>query len=414
MLPPGPTDPPERQSFRWFAAPYDFLSECLDRFGDPFTLRLLDYGAHVCVTDPEAIRTVFTAPPGTLEAGAGNDPLRPLLGDRSLLLLDGHEHRRHRKILMPAFAEERIDRFRSTIETITERALLEWSEGTTLAIHPTAVKISLEVILEFVLGGSRRLVELAALFTEMLQRPSLSLKLFEGGDPICAQIDELLFEEIRTREPGGVDAVLDLLIAHQDDEGRLDEVAVRDELVTLIVAGHETTASSLAWAMFSILYTPGEVERVRERGAPYWEAAAKETLRMRPVIPVVSRRVAAPFEVAGHRLEVGQHVMPCIYLTHHRDDLYPDPERFDPSRFLGTRPSPYAYLPFGGGARRCIGMGFALSELSTAIGRIVCGFDLEGLDRAPPRPVRSALMIVPSGGTRVRVRRLRRRVESDS
>ena len=428
----GPRMPPNEQSFRWYARPIELLLECRARFGDPFALDLARFGRHVCFSHPDALKEIFTTHADSLEAGAGNAPLAGLLGKGSLLLLDGKPHRRHRRLLMPAFHGPRIAAYGRTIRDIADQRFRTWGVGPR-ALHGELLSISLEIILQTVFGlaDDERRAAVSTLITGLLHGDNLSLRFFEDDaaegnvdledtlDPLRqrgTQLDILLYDEIHRRraaedEPGS--DVLSMLVgATAEDGSRLTVEEIHDELLTLLVAGHETTAAGLGWTLAYVARNPEVQARChRELGlAPtaeqigsnaYLRAVCQEALRAMPVIPVVSRRAREPIVVAGHAIEVGEHVMPCIYLTHHRSDIYGDPERFRPERFLERRFSPFEFLPFGGGQRVCIGNAFALYEMTVVLGTLLTRFAIAADSDELPQPRRSALLVHPSDGTRV-------------
>lgn len=397
-LPPGPTRP---STLEWFAHPYRFMEECAREFGDAFTFELEGTGRHLMVSHPEAVRQVFTAPAGSLQAGAGNAVWLSFMGPGSLLLLDGEPHLRERRLMAPAF--RRLEGMEELIARVAAGVADRWPVGRPFPLLPSMLDLSLEVILRAVFGladgerldairrSARSLLEASA-FGIAATRPVGHEDLGEL-DPWAAftrrmeALDELLYAEIaeRRREPSGRD-LLSRLLQHEDRH-------VRDELVTLLMAGHETTATSLAWAFHEVLTHPVE--------ASLLEAACQETLRLHPIIPMVSRKVARTLEVAGWRLEPGMNVSAGVWLTHQRPDLYPAPREFRPERFLERRYSPFEYYPFGGGERRCVGAEFALLEMRVALRTILDRVKLERTAKGEVRPVRRNVSMAPSDGTRV-------------
>jgi cytochrome P450 len=387
--------------------PTHFLESCLRRYGDPFTLRLAHVKGLVVLTDPAAIKTVFSGDPDLLLAGEGNAILEPLVGRHSVLLLDGAEHLRHRWLLLPPFHGERLHRYGERIAAIARRELERWPVGAPVALRPRLQAITLEVIMRVVFGieEADRLEQVRPLLQQVLdlaaRRSLLFLllwlpRLHTGAlwgpwarfQQAVARVDTVLLGEIdRRREPPRVDSddILSLLLQARDEQGEpLTDAELRDELITLLVAGHETTATALAWAFEGLLCSPGPLARVQgeiaQGGGSYLDAVIKEALRLWPVIPIVVRRLSAAMELQGYALPAGAHVAPCPYLTHRRPDVYPDPATFRPERFLDGPADPFVWLPFGGGTRRCLGASFALYEMKVVLATVL---------GAPPAPADS-------------------------
>lgn len=416
-LPPGPTLPAAVQTYRWMFRPVPFMARLAERYGDMFTVRLLQFGSLVALSDPEHIRAVFKGDPKIMHAGEGNAILRPMLGDTSVLLLDEEEHMRQRRLLLPPFHGDRMLGYRDTIIEIAGDSIDRWPRGEPFAMRERMQEITLEVILRVIFGITdrarsaafrERLIEIDPNSFRLLALPVMRRR-FPGGPwsrflRVRNALDVLIFDEIERRraipEDRRGDDILSMLLAARDEDGEaMSDVELRDELVTLVTAGHETTATSLAWT-FELLYRHPEVHRraVAEAATDsdeYLDAMCKEALRLRPVIPMVARRLTAEFEVGGYRIPAGTVLAPNIYLTHRRPDIYPDPEVFRPERFIDASPDTYAWLPFGGGVRRCIGASFALYEMR-AILRVVLGRATlrPAVDR-PERIVRRAVTFAP-------------------
>ncbi len=418
MLPPGPKAPPVVQIARWIARPLALLDSCQRAYGDVFSLRSPTEGSFVIVAQPELIKQVFAADSDVLLAGVGNATLlEPMLGRHSLLTLDGAEHLRQRRLLLPAFHGERMQAFATAIREITEASLATWPVGKPFAIHTMMQSITLDVILQTVFGAvgpahrdlRAKLVELLDLATN----PWLLFPGVMGIDPfrfpwlkitkLKAAVDVALYQLIADRRGAlaGRD-VLSMMLAARDDQGEaMTDVEVRDELVTLLLAGHETTATSLAWVFDRLLAHPDVLARLRaDLSDAYLDAVIRETLRVRPIIPLVGRHVAKPFTLGRWTLPKGTRVAPSIYLAARRADAFPDPERFDPERWLGVKPDPSTWFPFGGGIRRCIGMAFAQLEMRVVLQTILPRARLR-LDGKPARVVRRGITLAPSRGRRV-------------
>ncbi|SEH14484.1 Cytochrome P450 [Thermoleophilum album] len=405
QLPPGPRTPATGQFLEWVMRPWAVLDRCFARYGDVFTLRLARVGTFVVVSDPALIESVFRGDPRVFHAGEGNRVLRPLLGPRSLLLLDEDEHLRERKLLLPPFHGRALAALESLIRDVCERHLAHWPVGQRVRIRPLAQALTLEVIARAVFGLSgrqavddacvllRRALAWAAerrrLFTFALLGPQRVERsgILRGA---LAPVEALIREEVRraradTRLEQREDVLAMLVRARREDGSALSDEELRDELVTLLVAGHETTATALAWGLERLARHPEVVERLRREvasgGHAYRDATVQEILRLRPVIPLVVRLLKQPVALGPWSLPAGVVVAPAIYLVHKRPDVYPEPMRFRPERFLERPPGTYTWLPFGGGVRRCIGASLAQLELALALAGIVQRFDI-----TPGRP----------------------------
>jgi cytochrome P450 len=419
-LPAGPRAPRAVQMAAWLARPLWFAQQCRARYGDVFTVKI-EERPWVMLADPAAIREVFTAPADLMHAGDANEILRPMLGPSSVLLLDGAEHMHQRKLMLPAFHGARLQRYRDIMVEATERALAGWRPGEALALRPHAQAITLEVIVRAVFGVEagaahdrlktllsdvldrltrvRRMVLIAALGPNHPRIVALFERELAGVD---SELRRLISERRAAPDLEARDDVLSMLLLVRDEHGEgLSDAELRDELMTLLVAGHETTANSLAWAFERLARTPGALERVAE-DADYAEAAVRETLRLRPVIALVARRLTRDTEIAGRLLPAGAVLTPCILLVHRRPDLYPDPDAFRPERFLERPPGTYTWIPFGGGVRRCLGATFAQMEMQVVLRTIAQRVRLEAVGE--PEPVRRrAIALVPARGGEVRV-----------
>ena len=432
-LPPGPTTPRALQTMRWLARPVAMLEDCARRYGEMFTLRITHEGTWVFLTNPGAAQKVFKGDPRLLHAGEANVVLLPVLGSQSLLLLDGNEHMAQRKLMLPSFHGQRLRRYEQTMADVAARELERWQVGIPFATWPTMQRITLEVIVRTVFGVQQ---------DERLRRISEAVRhvLAWGTDPrrmamvaalgprriaeirafrrVLEPADAMLYEEIRRRRSAPDlaerDDVLSLLLqARHEDGSPMSDKELRDELMTLLTAGHETTATSLAWALEALARHPAALTRLREEvlegdGDAYLDAVVKETLRLRPVVGLVLRRLMEPMEIGGHLLPAGANVAPCIYLLHRRPDLYPEPRAFRPERFLDRPAGTYTWIPFGGGVRRCLGASFAQFEMKVVLRGVVSRFDLRAAGARPERRIRRAIVFAPSrGGEVVAERRLR-------
>jgi cytochrome P450 family 135 len=421
MLPPGPTEPRLAQMMQWISRPMAFAARQRDRYGDAFTANI-DGTPWVMLGDPDDVRTVFTAGPQRTNAGEANAVLRPTLGSHSLLLLDGEEHLRQRKLMLPAFHGERIERYRRIMREATERAVASWPSAKPFALRPHTQAITFEVIVRAVFGidDARAMARLREPLRRMLDwagNPAPLLLVAVVGpenavvrrviarrylEPVDRELYALIAERRRAADLAKRDDVLSTLLLARDEEGEpMTDVELRDELMTLLVAGHETTATSLAWAVERLTRHDGALERVAT-DAQYADAVVKETLRLRPVVAIVLRRLLEPMQVAGHELPTGTTVAPCILLVHRREDIYPEPDAFRPERFLGEPPGTYSWIPFGGGVRRCLGAAFAQVEMQVVLETIARSARLEPVGEAE-EVRRRGVTLVPARGGEVRV-----------
>ena len=415
VTPPGPSASPLRQAIRWAREPVAFMEECGARYGDTFTLRLSSMPPLVFVSDPAAVRDVFRGDPEVFRAGEGNRILEAALGRRSLLLLDGADHLAERKLMLPPFHGERMRAYRKLIEGVAERELRTWPAGRPFDTAPGFRRITLEVIVRAVFGVEdparmRRLMEALRHLLDATASPfrlfvlttikpdGLVQRLWRRHSPLITRVDALIHDEIRRRRADPTtperEDILSMLLPHMSDE------QLRDQLMTLLAAGHDTTATALAWSVERLARHPDAFERLLEDD-DYLDAAVKETMRLRPVLPIVVRHLAAPVEVAGTRLPQGVAVAPCIHLMHRRPDVYPEPERFRPERFLERPADTYTWIPFGGGTRRCLGGAFAMFEMKTVLRTLArLGHPAPAQPEAE-RVRRRAVTLAPEHGARI-------------
>jgi cytochrome P450 len=430
-LPPRPDLSRWMMSAGFILAPTRFLDACHERVGDYFTLRPAADRVLVVTADPDAVKQVFTGDPSLLHAGEANVILGPLLGSRSVLLLDGPEHLRQRKLMLPPFHGERMRAYADAMEAVAEREVARWPRGRRFPVLPSMQAITLEVIMRAVFGveDDERRARLQAPLRGQLdilasRSRVLMLALTSGGlgagiagkrgpwaKVLAArrEADALLYEEIRARradpQASERDDIFSLLLSARDDRGEpLSDDELRDELMTLLIAGHETTATAIAWALERIVRHPEVLARLTEEPSDeYLDAVIKETLRLRPVVPAVARKLMEPMEFGGWNLPAGVHIAPSIYLLHRRPDLYPDPLAFRPERFLGRTPGTYEWIPFGGGIRRCLGASFALMEMKVVLGTILRSVRLRPAYGAGESVTRRAITFAPSRGGRIAV-----------
>jgi cytochrome P450 family 110 len=436
-LPDGPKSPKIWQMLRWITMPFSFMRGCNDRYGDCFTATIgQKLPSVVFFSNPQALQVILTSDNSELFDSPGelNALLEPLLGAQSVMGLSGDRHRRMRQLLMPSFHGERMRSYGQLIQDITEEVMSQWVAGKPFSVRQSMQRISMRVILRAVFGLNEgtRYQQLERLLGTMLDRMSnpLSVSLLyfpmlrQDFGPLSPwgsfvrvrqQIDQLIYDEIadrRSHPNASRNDILTLLMCARDEAGEaLTDAELRDELMTLLIAGHETTATALTWALYWIHKFPTvRKQLLKELQAldgpldpsvlfrlPYLNAVCCETLRIYPVGMLTFARVTkSRVELMGSSLEPGTIVVGCIYLAHRREDVYPDPDEFRPERFLERRYSPFEYLPFGGGVRRCIGMAFAQFEMKLVISGILLGFELVLANSRSVRPVRRGLTAGPS------------------
>ena len=437
-LPQGSQSFSLSQKLQWLTKPLEILETQAQIYGDTFTIPGLRGVSQVVLTHPQDIQKFFTADPKQLDSGEEAGVKLPLLGQNSILALSGDRHRRQRKLLMPPFHGERMRAYGKLISEIAEEVTDRWKIDEAFSVRSSMQTLSFEVIIKTVFGLEEglRSRQLKAVLLEWLnpQRPLLQTLMLMfpilqrdlgswspwGNFLVLRQrMDELIYAEIADRrklESSGTD-ILSLMMAARDENGeQMTDGELRDELMTLLVAGHETTATSLAWAFYWIHHQPQIRDKILQElnslgddrdfnsvlKLPYLNAVCKETLRIYPVTMFsLPRVVKRPLQIADYQFEPGTILSASIYLTHHRQDLYPEPKQFKPERFLERQFSPYEYLPFGGGNRRCLGYAFAEFEMKIVLANILSRWQLELADSEPVKPVRKGMLIAPSDGVRM-------------
>lgn len=426
-LPPGPRTPGVVNIARFARRPLDTLRAWQARYGNVFTVRFTGFGDGVYVAEPDAVKELFSGDQSQLLAGEANAILEPVVGPHSVLVLDGPEHLRQRRLLLPPFQGARVHAFRETIRDVAEREVATWTPGRELVLRERMRAVTFEVISRAVFGVTEpaRVARLRRALMAVIDTGSVLLvakpmqadlgRLSPGGRFARrkAHADAVLAEEIARRraEPDLEDRtdVLSLLLRARDEDGRaMTDAELRDELFTMLAAGHETTATGLAFALELLLREPRVLDRLREEltsGADdtYLDAVVKETLRMRPIIDAAERTLAAPRTVAGWDLPRGVKVYPAIALIHHRADLYPQPDTFRPERFAEEGAESYTWLPFGGGIRRCIGAALAQAEMAEVLRVVVTRARLRPLRDAPDPVVLRGITLAPQRGVGVAV-----------
>jgi cytochrome P450 len=429
-LPPGPRTPGLLNIARFAMRPLQTLRAWQARYGNVFTIRMTGFGTGVYVADPEAIRELFTGDQSDLLAGEANSFMEPVLGPHSVLVLDGREHLRQRKLLLPPFQGSHVSAFREVIREVAERELERWHAGAELVLRERMRALTFEVICRAVFGVTEE--QRVAVLRERLAAVIDSSPVFmltplartdlgplSPGGRFARRLraaDEVLYEEIaRRRSEPDLESrsdVLSLLLRARDEDGRaMTDAELRDELFTMLGAGHETTATGLSFAFELLLRNPSTLARLREELArgddAYLDAVTKETLRLRPVIDAAERTLTKPRMVAGWELPAGVKVYPGIALVHRREDLYERAHEFRPERFVDEGADPYTWLPFGGGIRRCIGAALAQAEMAEVLRVIAPRAELRPTRERPDPVVLRGITLAPKHGVRVRVEEIR-------
>jgi cytochrome P450 len=419
-LPPGPRVPRLLQAVGWARRPLSLMEAAQERYGDIFTLRIRRGSPWVLLSDPQDVRRVFTTRAEMLRAGAGeaNPLLKPLLGARSVMLLDEPDHMTHRRIMLPSFHGERMKSYGEMMVEVSRREIASWPVGEPFALWPRMQAISMEVVMRAVFGAAdterlgrlrgllkgltdwlndpRRLTMLNALGPRWLTRHS-------GFRAVMGPVEAAVLEEVRRRRasPGTreADDILSLLEQAYDESGSpMSELEVRDELITLLSDG--PTATSLAWAFERLLRHPDKLARLRNEvltgeDDAFAEAVVKETLRLCPAVPLVMRKLTEPMDLGGYTIPAGVTVAPCVYLIHLREDIYPQPRSFLPERFVEQPAGTYTWIPFGGGVRRCVAASFAQMEMKQVMQTVLSEVELRAVSSRSERATRSAIAFAP-------------------
>jgi cytochrome P450 len=435
--PPAVGLPRVIQSLRLIKRQSDYVFRSARELGDTFIARVATGENLVITSHPDHARSLFTADPELAPSMTAESPLRPVVGEHSVLTLLGAEHMRQRKLLLPSFHGAAVERYTAMIAEVAEREIDSWPVGEPFALAPAMQAITLEVILSGIFGVEG---EPAAGTPERDLREAIRAAVRLAGSPLgqalellnvgrtepprvtmrfVASLDRPIYAAIAARRAAGEEGcsgedVFSLLLRSRYEDGEpMSDQELRDELITLVLAGHETTAHSLAWAFERLLRAPHAYERLREEvrgdeeergGEEYIEAVIHESMRARPVIPIVGRRVTVPWRLGEWRLSAQSAVLVSILLLHHRGDLYPRPSEFLPERFLGVKPGTYTWLPFGGGIRRCLGATLAMAEQRVVLRAIARRTDLEAVDPAPERPRHRNVTMIPAHGARAIMR----------
>jgi cytochrome P450 len=417
-LPPGPRMPSTLQAVAWARRPLPFLERCQKHFGDTFTIRVKHAGTWVILADPQDVKKVFTADHAVLGVGLANSILGPLLGPRSVMLLEEPEHVKRRKLMLPPFHGERMQGYSEMMADVTRREVATWPVGEAFELWPRMQEITLEAIMRVVFGPVeterlRRLRQLLRRLTNWMNDPR-RLNLLAAAGPsrfagnsdyreMMGPVEEAVLEEVRRRQldpecTDGTDIAAMLGEARYEDGSPMTEQDLRDELVTLLTDG--PTSSLLSWAFERILRHPDAYARLRaevdaDENDLYLDAVMKETMRLCPAAPIVVRKLLAPMELGGYTIPAGTTVAPCVHLVHRREEIYPEPLRFLPERFLEQPAGTYSWIPFGGGVRRCLAASYAQLLMKQVIGTVVSEVSLRAVDPRSERARKSAIAFVP-------------------
>jgi cytochrome P450 len=407
---------------RWWP---EFVAACRRRYGKVFTLRNTMMGEMVYLADPDAIKTVFAGDPHIFHAGEANSMLGGLLGDSSVLVVDDDVHRERRRMMMAPFHRDAVARQADVMAAIAAENIAGWPVGRSFPVAPKTSQITLEVILRTVIGASdpARLAALRDVMPRLLSvgpwqslaiaKPTLQSRLpWRRLAHNMAEADRLLYAEITERraDPDLAERTDALAMLIQASGTEMSDKELRDQLITLLVAGHDTTATGLAWAMERLTRHPQilakavAAAKAGDAGDEYLDAICKETLRIRPVVPDVGRILKEPVEVAGYRLPAGVMVVPSITSVHADPSVYPDPDRFDPDRMVGVTLSPTTWFPFGGGNRRCLGAGFAMVEMRIVLREILRRVELSTTTEPGEKTKLKHVIMTPARGGQITVR----------
>lgn len=424
-LPPSLPQPPIVQFYRWAKTPIAFLDECHQRLGEPFTIRWPGAPPTVVFSHPDQVKEILAGDGNVFYGGVSNAITGPVVGKQSIFLSDGDVHTYLRRLVAPPFTGARMRAYGDVMREIADEAVARWPRGKPFQINPAVHEISLDVVMRTIFGVEKgeNFERLRSLCLQVMTRSEFfpliqaKLGLFR---PVLSQIDAIVYAEIarsRAEAAQGIERqdVLHLLVSARDESGKpLSDQALRDNLVTLLLAGHETTATTLAWTFYRLTKHPEVLEKAREEIArvvgkgpvkpddvvklEYLEGVIKETLRLFPILPLMARDLQAPARVGDWDLPKDTCVIASTYLTHRRPDVWPDPERFDPMRFVGTRVSPYAFYPFGGGTRLCVGMSFAYYEMKIVVAQALTKIVPRPVPGFEPRVIRTSTVLAPSDG----------------
>ena len=438
-LPDGPKSPALLQLIQWIVDPLKYLETNAHKYGDMFTVHMTGFPTYVIISHPQAVKELFTADVKQFDAGRTNGILMSLLGDNSIVALDGDRHKRKRKLLMPPFHGERLQFYSQTICEITQKIAKKWQKNQPFFMRKVMQEITLEVIIQVIFGikdGERyhQLKPLVAKMLDSLASPfeasfmflKVLQKLWIPNSPWrkmkqqTANIDKLLQAEIDDKRNNsdlmGNDILSLMMLAKDEDGEPMSDQELKDELMTLLVAGHETTATALAWAFYWVHHLPEVKEKLLEELSqcgddfnpmqvaklPYLTAVCQETLRIYPVGQLTFGRMTNyPIKIMGHQFDKETMLTACMYLTHQQEDLYPNPKQFKPERFLERQYSPYEFYPFGGGNRLCIGYALAQLEMKLVLATILSNYQLSLAKDQVIKPERRGFTVAPSNGVKM-------------
>jgi cytochrome P450 len=431
-MPPAISEPRALQMLRVSVRQLGYFSRARRELGETFCLRGMFIDDRVVITShPDHVKSLFTAKPDEAVSTTRESPVLPIVGPNSVLTAIGPRHMRQRKLLLPPFHGDAVERYVAMIGEVAEREIDSWPIGETFSLAPRMQRVTLEVIMSGIFGmegepapgtPAHGLREAISRTTRLSAHPLAQIaELMNAGraEPVgivkrlLAMIDRHVYAIIDEHRAGGIEGrtdILSLLMSARDEDGEaMSDLELRNELMTLVLAGHETTANSLSWAFERLLRTPHAYDRLREsvrsdgEDDGYLEATINETMRNRPVVPIIGRRVSVPWQLGDFRLPADTHVLMSIALLHHREDLYPDPFSFRPERFVGVKPGTYTWIPFGGGIRRCLGATLALAELRVVLRAIARRTDMVAPDPRPERVRHRNVTMIPAQGARVKL-----------
>jgi cytochrome P450 len=436
-LPPGPRYPGTLQTLGWVLRPGPWLEGCRARYGDCFTVRLPGFGEPgfkpvVVIADPAAIKDVFSGGQRFAHVNRSRRVLAPIFGQRSVIVIDGPDHLRRRRMLLPPFHGERLSAYRQLIEEITVREAETWPVGQPFSLQARFQAITLEVILRVVFGvrdsgryqrAHRAITELLDLVANPFAEVAIGLPDRLGPVEVMAPlgrakapVDRILFDEIQHRRHAPDleerEDILSLMLQARDEDGHgLSDEEIRDDLMSLLLAGHETTATALAWAFVYLMRAPELLAKLVDQcrtsdSTAGVDAVIKETLRLRPPLPITDRVLTEPWRVNGHELPAGTVIAPCVYLVHRHPDLYRQPHEFRPDRFLDGQAETYSWIPFGGGMRRCLGASFASLEMQVVLATILPRFHLRATTSRLETARRRSIVLAPARGAQAVVERI--------
>jgi cytochrome P450 len=428
-LPPSLPLPRALQTLRFSVRQIEFVFRARRELGEVFLFRgIVDDEIDAITCHPDHVRSLFTARPEDAPSLTGESPLRPIVGPNSVLTATGPRHMRQRKLLLPPFHGEAVQRYTEMIAEAADREIDSWPVGEPFALAPRMQAITLDVIMAGIFGiegtpgkgtpeyGLRQTIRRAVNLSTRPEAQLFELLNLGSDEPVgptrlfLSQLDRHMYAVIEARRAGAAQRtdILSLLLEAETEDGeRLTDQELRDELLTLVLAGHETTANSLAWAFERLLRQPAAYDRLRDVARSdddpdgYLEATIHEVMRSRPVIPIIGRKVTVPWQLGEYRLPAGSAILMSILLLHHREDVYPDPFAFRPERFVGRKPGTYTWIPFGGGIRRCLGAALAMAEQRVVLSAIARRTDLKAPDPAPERARHRNVTMIPAAGARV-------------